>query len=106
MRDIDGRDIPACGSQEMHTVQLRGLIFPVRSEGIGRHINLSEQQGSGALLPGISRHILWCKLIRTDMKRHRGRESIHLIYMLTYADFLPYGLSCFGNTHRLLRRGF
>ena len=106
MRDIDGRDIPACSSQEMHTVQLRGLIFPVRSEGTGRQINLSEQQGSGALLPGFSRHILWCKLIRTDMKRAQGREGVHLIYMLTYADFLLDGFSCFGNIHRLPGRGF
>lgn len=88
MRDIDGRDIPACSSQEMHTIQLRGLIFPVRSEGIGRYINLSEQQGSGALLPGISRHILWCKLMRTDMKRVQ-RERRHTSYIYAYICRLP-----------------
>lgn len=68
VRDIDGGDIPARGSQSMRTVQPRGPIFPVRAEGIGRHINLPEPRGAGAMLPGFSRHILQCKLIRSDMQ--------------------------------------
>lgn len=59
----------------MHTVQRRGLIFPVRVEGIGRHINLSEKQGAAVLLPGFSRHALECKLIRSDMQKTQRKRK-------------------------------
>lgn len=46
-------------------------------------INLSKQQGAGALLPGFSRHTLGYRLIRSE---HRAKEGTHLIH----ADCLLY----------------
>ena len=58
----------------MHTVQLRSLIFPIKVEGIGGHINLWEQKGSGASILGFSRHIFRWKLLQSDVKRVLPKE--------------------------------